>query len=381
MIDEKLIYEIIGTDFSYATFNQLAKDQNGYKKIVMKKIEEENKSAYFQFEYQTEKQVFHKNIFLGDLFDEMVEIIKISRQMFFRNSLFEYDIKISKKGKLFVNKIENKNETKSFSHNREKKYILKNNEKIDFLIRLGIMDKEGRVKKTRYDKFKQLNRYIEFVDDAFLKLEGDNIKIIDFGCGKSYLTFALYYYFTKIKNIDVQITGLDLKEDVIQECNKISNDLGYENLCFEIGDIKDYAYTGNVDMVVSLHACDTATDFALQKALEWKAKVIFAVPCCQHEVNMQLKGDELQGILKYGLIKERVASLITDALRAEILIGAGYDVSVMEFIDMEHTPKNILIRAYREIEKEYEETKTYKKITNQLGIETTLGCNMGGRND
>ena len=207
---------------------------------------------------------------------------------------------------------------------------------------------EGKITKNRYDKFRQINRYLEFIEDVLDKLPTNRtIRIIDFGCGKSYLTFAMYYYLHVLQKRDILVTGLDLKKDVIAHCNELAAKCGYDKLSFEVGDISTYEGSDAVDMVVSLHACDTATDYALEKAVKWGAKVIMAVPCCQQEVNKQIACKELQPLLKYGLIKERMSALITDAVRANLLEEQGYDTQILEFIDMEHTPKNLLIRAVK----------------------------------
>lgn len=234
------------------------------------------------------------------------------------------------------------------SHNRTKQYILEEGKPVDFLVGLGVQTPDGKVTKNRYDKFRQINRYLEFIEDVLESLPQDRtIHIIDFGCGKSYLTFAMYYYLHELQNRDIEVTGLDLKTDVIEHCNKLAKEVGYDKLHFERGDISTYAGCNAVDMVVTLHACDTATDYAIEKAIKWGASVIMAVPCCQHEVNKQIKNDTLKPILKYGLIKERMSALITDAMRANLLEQCGYDTQILEFIDMEHTPKNLLIRAVK----------------------------------
>ena len=235
----------------------------------------------------------------------------------------------------------------SLAHDRTKQYLLPEGEPVDFLVRLGVQTPDGRVTKNRYDKFRQINRYLEFLEDVLEELPKERtIQIVDFGCGKSYLTFATYYYLHVKQGRDLAVTGLDLKEDVIQNCNALARELGYEGLRFEQGDISAYQGEG-ADVVISLHACDLATDYALEKAVKWGAKVILAVPCCQHELNRQIKNDVLRPALKYGIIKERMAALLTDAVRAEILEREGYDTQILEFIDMEHTPKNLLIRAVK----------------------------------
>lgn len=234
------------------------------------------------------------------------------------------------------------------SHDREKAYLLPEGEPHDFLVRLGVMTKEGRVVAARYDKFRQINRFLEMVRDVQDALPPDQpLHIIDFGCGKSYLTFALYYYLTTRLSRQVEIMGLDLKRDVVSHCNTIAQDLGYAGLRFETGQIADFTGIDGVDMVVSLHACDTATDDALAKAIQWEAQVILAVPCCQHELFKQLQNEALQAMLQHGIIRERLTGLVTDSLRAALLEAEGYTVQMLEFIDMAHTPKNILLRAVR----------------------------------
>ena len=223
---------------------------------------------------------------------------------------------------------------------------------VPFLHDLGVMTEDGKIVKTRTDKFRQINRFLEFIEDILPRLDREReLTILDFGCGKSYLTFAMYYYLHELKGYDIRIIGLDLKEDVIEHCGKLAEKYGYEKLTFLVGDIADYSGTDHVDMVVTLHACDTATDYALAKAVGWKADVILSVPCCQHELNGQLSGisggGNLAPVLDYGLLRERFAALATDGLRAKYLERSGYETQVLEFIDMEHTPKNILLRAVR----------------------------------
>ncbi len=234
------------------------------------------------------------------------------------------------------------------SHNREKNYILREGAPIDFLVELSVMTKEGRVLKERYDKFRQINRFLEFIRDVLPALPTDRpIRIIDFGCGKSYLTFAMYYYLHELRGMELEVTGLDLKKDVIAACSVLAKRLGYQGLHFKLGDIAGYQDAKGADMVVTLHACDTATDYALAQAIAWDASVILSVPCCQHEVNGQIQCAPLAPMLKYGIIKERMSALVTDTLRAEILREQGYDTQILEFIDLEHTPKNLLIRAVK----------------------------------
>lgn len=237
---------------------------------------------------------------------------------------------------------------RTLAHNRTRQYILQEGVPVDFLVGLGVQSPDGKVTKAKFDKFRQINRYLEFIEDVLEELPTDRtIRIIDFGCGKSYLTFAMYYYLHELQGRDIQVTGLDLKADVIDHCNQLAEKCGYDRLHFEKGDISTYTGADQVDMVVTLHACDVATDYALEKAVKWGARVIMAVPCCQHEVNRQIHCEPLKPVLKYGLIKERMSALITDAVRANLLTGQGYDTQILEFIDMEHTPKNLLIRAVK----------------------------------
>jgi len=234
-------------------------------------------------------------------------------------------------------------------HNRQKRYVLAEGLPVPFLVDLGVMTAEGKVVRSQYDKFRQINRFLEFIEDILPKLDkARETTMIDFGCGKSYLTFAMYYYLHQLKGYPIRIIGLDLKEDVIERCNQLARRYEFEHLDFYYGDIADYEGVSQVDMVVTLHACDTATDYALEKAVRWGAKVILSVPCCQHELNGQIKNELLQPVLQYGLIKERMAALYTDAVRAELLEQMGYRTQILEFIDLEHTPKNILIRAVKE---------------------------------
>ena len=259
-------------------------------------------------------------------------------------------------------------------HNRKKNYLLPEGEPVPFLVELGVMTGNGKVIAQKYDKFRQINRYLEFIEDIIPALPKDReLSIIDFGCGKSYLTFAMYYYLKEIKGYDVNIIGLDLKADVIEKCNLLAKKFGYEKLRFYVGDIAGFTTEEGKtpDMVVTLHACDTATDYALEKAIKWGARVILCVPCCQHELNRQIECDSLKPVMKYGLLKERFAALVTDGLRAEMLEEAGYRTQILEFIDMEHTPKNILIRAVRQPLRIKKHTG-YEKTTEFLHVEPTL---------
>lgn len=315
---------------------------------------------YYQVSEYIGTQVFHTNYQIEELYTLLPNWFEgLFRQAEITTRRGNVIILISKKGKVTVMNKGNKPDgivknqlmesddfPQELSHNKKKKYILQENVALPFLIDLGVMNKDGAIIKAKSDKFRQINRFLEYVEDILPHLDkGKELTILDFGCGKSYLTFALYYYLRVLKEYQINIIGLDLKTDVIKHCNELAKQYGYDRLHFFVGDIASYTECTSVDMVVTLHACDTATDHALYKAVNWGAKVILSVPCCQHELNQQIKSTTLKPILKYGIVKERMAALITDALRAELLEQQGYRVQLLEFIDMEHTPKNILIRA------------------------------------
>ena len=259
----------------------------------------------------------------------------------------------------------------SLSHNRTKKYVLQEGIPVPFLVDLGVMTAEGKVVKSRYDKFRQINRFLEFIEDVLPNLDPNRTNtIIDFGFGKSYLTFAMYYYLHVLKKYPIRVIGLDLKKDVIALCNRLSRKFGFENLTFLHGDIAGYEGVDQVDMVVTLHACDTATDYALAKAVKWGAKVILSVPCCQHEVNKQIQSALLSPVLQYGLLKERMSALLTDGIRGQLLEMSGYRTQILEFIDMEHTPKNIMIRGIRQGKKA--DGAELEKMMKELHVKPTL---------
>lgn len=325
-------------------------------------------------------QVFHENHEKEEMLDRILSYMGTDFKQLEAETMDSRLIAlVSKDGKATVKERKKEREEAAkrpeLSHNRSKQYLLEEGKPVPFLVDLGIQTKDGKIVRAKYDKFKQINRYLEFVEDILpaLKKEGP-VRIIDFGCGKSYLTFALYYFLHELKQMEVSIAGLDLKRDVIEKCNLLAQKYGYQNLHFYHGDISGYREEGEVDMVVTLHACDTATDYAIQKAVSWNAKVIFTVPCCQHEVNGQMENEILEPILKYGLLKERMAALVTDAVRANLLEEAGYDTQVLEFIDMEHTPKNILIRAVkgRMPERKGKRNTGVARMTEVLQVNTTL---------
>lgn len=338
-----------------------------YKKININ-LKEAKGREFYQVEKFTEKQVFHENIEIADLEAKIFEFMEEDfKQLDAWSEEENFNIKISKKRKVFFGRKGGNNVSKakqSKSHNKEKEYIIKEGMDVPALVDLGVFTKEGKVVKSKYDKYKQINKFIELIDHEIRKNDYKELTILDFGCGKSYLTFVLYYYFVEIKKINVKMIGLDLKEDVINKCNEIAKRYNYENLHFELGDINGYKYNNKVDMVITLHACDTATDYALYNAIKWNTKMIFSVPCCQHELNAQMKSEDLSILTNYGIIQERVAALMTDAIRANLLESVGYKTQLLEFIDIAHSPKNILVRAVKSnISKEKRE-KALKEVDN-----------------
>lgn len=375
---KSLAQELLATNFQKLIFSKPEKT-NPIKKIQIRPIQLKSEQMW-QLERFQGAQAFHENIRhdallarIGTLLDGQflqVDCFSQSKQV---------SILIDRRGNL---KVIRKNIQNDFTlalgansllnpvnvaHNKKKNYILQEGEPIPFLVDLGVMNPNGMVVRSRYDKFKQINRFLEFIQDVVPELEvlckkKGSARIVDFGCGKSYLTFAVYYYLHELKQLPVQILGLDLKETVISECSGLAKKYDYTDLSFAVGDIAQAqkllgssslsAEPFRVDMVISLHACDTATDLALARAIAWRSKIIMCVPCCQHEINEQIKtqasaiGREvLAGAFKYGILRERIAALLTDAMRAELLEEAGYKVQILEFIDIAHTPKNLLLRA------------------------------------
>lgn len=352
-----------------ATVSQPRSKTDEVKRVKMKPVE--LKGIYhIQLEYQYERVLKHENVELLNLAPKLEELLQQFRQVQAEFEEQTIHIQLSKKFKVLwkSDPVQTK-KVVSLSHNRKKNYLLSEDTAYPFLVRLGVQTPDGKVKKQKHDKFRQINRFVEFIDDALEHLPKDRpVRILDFGSGKSYLTFALYHYLRIEKGLDIRVTGLDLKKEVIEECQQIANDLNYDHLKFLVGDINDYNEETAVDMVVTLHACDIATDMALARAVKWGAKVILSVPCCQHELNSQLSSPKIDVMLQHGLIKERFAALATDSIRAELLKLVGYEAQLLEFIDMEHTPKNILIRAYFTGNKPSEdEQKKYKAFIEFLG--------------
>ncbi len=323
------------------------REKDGTVKVKIRPVMKQDR-LLFQCEEYRNNQAFHLNLEAEATSEYVENQMKVFKQMQMETRQFRYQVLVSKKGKMTIQKRLQTAEVKevNYSHNRAKHYILEEGKTVPFLRDLGVMTKTGEIVRTKFDKFRQINRFLEFIEDILPQLPKDReVTILDFGCGKSYLTFAMYYYLHELNGYDIRIIGLDLKTDVIEACNQLAKKYGYKKLKFLEGNIADYTGSDEVDMVVTLHACDTATNFALAKAVGWKAKVILSVPCCQHELNGQMANEVLAPLFSYGLIKERMAALVTDSLRAEYLKREGYDTQILEFIDMEHTPKNILIRA------------------------------------
>lgn len=335
--------------------------------------------VYFQMTSFVKEKVYHQNYEKEEILYRIQDLLMDYKQVQIKTREEECSILMSKKSvsTIKVRKLKEKAEQGTLEHNRSKKYILEEGVFVPFLYDLKVMTKEGRVIKQKYDKFRQINRFLELVEDVLAYLPKNRVvNILDFGCGKSYLTFALYYDLKVLHQYEVNIIGLDLKEDVIKHCNELSKKYGYEEgLKFYQGDIKDYKEVDTVDMVVTLHACDTATDYALYKAINWGAKVILSVPCCQHEANKQIKQKVLTPILEYGILKERVSALVTDGMRANLLEQHGYRTQILEFIDMEHTPKNLMIRGVKDIstvKNAQKKKEEYRELAEFFNLDLTL---------
>ncbi len=331
-----------------------------YTKVTIKPVVIKNEYRY-QAEYNYDKKVTHLNLNEDEILSFAVSLLDDFKQLNIFTTSGEVQVLASKADNPRITFRKTEAKTAELSHNRDKNYLIPEGTPCDFLVRLGVMNRDGSVRPKHYHKFRQINRFLEIVEDSYSALPSDRtIRIIDFGCGKSYLTFALYYYLHIIKGRDVSIVGLDLKKDVIDFCSKTARELGYTGLSFLMGDIADYT-SDNADMVVTLHACDTATDYALINAVNWNTKVILSVPCCQHELFSQIKNDLHQPMLKYGIIRDKFTELLTDALRGLKLEEMGYRVSMIEFTPLEHTSKNIMIKAVKGV--------PYKKLQQKAADE------------
>ena len=383
----RLLPEILNIDFIRGTISN-PRDKEGIIKIRVRPLEKKGE-LYFQLESFTKTQAFHENLTAKDACRKIAGVMDRFGQMQIETVGEECTVLVSKKGKVTVRRKKRKTEARPAdrSHNRKKHYILEEGVPVPFLRDLGVMTEDGKIVRTKTDKFRQINRFLEFIEDILPRLEkGRELTILDFGCGKSYLTFAMYHYLHELRGYDIRIIGLDLKKDVIDHCGKLAEKYGYDKLTFLVGDIADYDGVDRVDMVVTLHACDTATDYALAKAVGWGAEVILSVPCCQHELNAQFAARDgcaevLAPVMDYGLLRERFAALATDGLRAKYLEREGYETQVLEFIDMEHTPKNILLRAVKTGRKDGRAAEEIRKCIEFLGAAPTLGRLLDHKGD
>lgn len=402
-INQKQIADVLGALPDKLVLSNLADKSYIYKKTVVQKIVLKGKEVY-QIEQFTDKQVFHKNVDCNTLKEVVFGLFpSIYSQLNIFGRERQWDFKVTKKGKVLSN-VHGKNDNlkkrkagveetvignnngvgdRRISvdaeplkfHNRKKNYLLKEGMVIPPLTDLGIYTKDGKIVRNMYDKYRQINRFLELVEDVVKDYPKKDMHIIDFGCGKSYLTFILYYYLVELKGYQVHMTGLDLKEDVICKCNETAKKYHYENLHFELGDINGYQTEEPVDMVVTLHACDTATDYALYNAITWNTGIILSVPCCQHELNAQVRSEDFSLLTKYGIVKERMSALMTDAIRANVLEYCGYRTQLLEFIDIAHSPKNILIRAVRghvPEQKKRQAREEIQRICEEFHISQTL---------
>lgn len=343
-----------------------------FKRIVISK----QKKGY-QAEKFTDKQAFHENVTAEQVECYCKDCMDMGfKQLNAWTDEAEFSVKISKKGKVFYNKAKAKAAVKVYKeNNRKKKYYLEEGTVIPPLVDMGVFTKEGKIVNSMYDKYRQINKFIQFIEEAIEKANLTTLNIVDFGCGKSYLTFVVYYYLTYIKGMDVTMTGLDLKEDVIKKCQATAEKYGYEKLSFKVGDVAVYESDKPVDMVITLHACDTATDYALYHAIRWGSKIIISVPCCQHELNAQIESEDYGILTRYGLLKERTAAIMTDAIRANLLEYSGYKTQILEFIDFTHTPKNLLIRAVKSnIKKEHKMKmlEEVERLNKEFNLSPTL---------
>lgn len=321
---------------------------NGVSKATIRPLLIKGQPSY-QLTENRHQQALHHNLSKDNCLKWLTQQVENFKQSFFYTTSADYHLLISKKGHFTLLKKAPTKAPRDLLHNRQKDYLWQEGTPIPFLIHLGIMNAEGHVYPAKKDKFRQINRFLEMIQDVLPHLDSSKrIQIVDFGCGKAYLTFALYHFLKETKGYQIHLIGLDLKKEVIQTCQELAQSLGYqEGLQFIHEDINNFQIQEKVEMVVSLHACDTATDAALEKAIRWQAQVILCVPCCQHELMQQIHQETLRPLLKHGILKERFAALATDAARVQLLEILGYHTQILEFIDVEHTPKNLLIRAIK----------------------------------
>ncbi|MGL5125320.1 MAG: class I SAM-dependent methyltransferase [Fusobacteriaceae bacterium] len=366
---------LVEEKFIKGTFSVPLEKTEELEKFSVKPVILKNEKVY-QIEQFINKKAHHKNLDADTAYEFIIENMEKFKNLNIFLKDEEYSI-INNNGKFHIKTKKIQKEIKIAEHNRKKEYIISDEKPIEFLIDLGIMDKMGKIIPGSYSKFKQINRYLEFIRDVIDELEDkklleDTLKVVDFGSGKSYLTFVLYYYLKVLRGINVEVIGLDLKKDVMKHCGELAKKYGFDNMEFLYGDIKDFEKLKKVDIVFSLHACNNATDYAILKGLELEAKVIMAVPCCHKEFNQKITKSkktmlkqELVPIVEHGILLEKFSALITEGFRANILQLSGYDTTVMEFIDTEHTPKNILIKAIKSV-KLSEDLKKKKENTENL---------------
>ena len=340
------ITDALSRAFKDATYKCVLSNpvQSDYRRVELRLTD-----GAYHVEKLTETQAFHENLHYGEaaaLLAELVGATFLSLTAW--DAEYEHNIKISKKGRVLYARRKNTAAPEMpATHNREKNYLIPDGEIIAPLVDMGIFTEDGKVRAAKRDKYRQINRFIEIIDDEVKKTAKKSLRVLDFGCGKSYLTFVLYHYFTKIRGLEVRMTGFDLKADVIEKCSAAAKKYGYDRLDFQVGDIADYDVSEKIDIVITLHACDTATDFALMSAIRWGASMIFSVPCCQHELNAQMKSQSLAILTRYGIVQERFAALLTDSIRANLLECAGYRTQMVEFVAFDDTPKNIMLRAVK----------------------------------
>lgn len=354
--------------------NPISKDCK-FLRVKIQSVHRKGGLAFFATQF-SDKQAFQSNVQPNELYDWAVDnVMGKYKQTLIVTDTQEITYLTNAKGnvKCLCRNVENA-QTSVSSNNRRKNYLLNEGDDIPVFVELGVFTKENKVVNAMYDKFKQINRFVEILNDVFKDFDGEELTILDFGCGKSYLTFVIYYYFEQIKKVKATIIGYDLKEDVVKHCNALAIKYGYERLKFVVADVsKDRLYDEKIDAVVSLHACDTATDYALHYAVTRNVKYIFSVPCCQHEVNQTIKrGGDLDVLLKYGIVKERVSALLTDSIRAMVLEDEGYSVDVMEFIDLAHSPKNIMLRAVKTHGMSDKNSRKIQELQERYGFKQAL---------
>jgi len=370
-VDE--ILAAINTGVNRIIISSPHKASNEYKKIVALPIKLKDREV-LQFSFYTGDKVLHYNLAGGEIEAKLREIASLGyKQWEIDCGEHSFKLLVGKKGNFKrINEKTPSNFVPDLTHNRVKNHMLKDGEPLDMLIALGLMNKEGAVYKDKQKKFRQINKFLEIVDTVEAYVDNE-AHILDFGCGKSYLTFAIYHYFNFILGKNVKITGVDLKEDVVAHCNELALKCGYENLQFYCGDVSKFEQIKDCDMMVTLHACDTATDFTLNYAVQNGVKVILSVPCCQHELFEQISSKALAPILKHGTLKERFSAILTDAVRGQLLESVGYRVNIMEFIDMEHTAKNIMIKAVKSSDgMDGEKLEATLRLCRRFSVEPTL---------